>query len=52
MRLKLYRTSTAMRPEQKLGFFQRRPVKRTLIATAMTAIISAGTAGVLWRGAI
>ena len=52
MRLKLYRTSTAMRPEQKLSFFQRRPVKRTLIAVAMTAIISAGTAGVLWRGAI
>ena len=52
MRLELYRTSTAMRPEQKLSFFQRRPVKRTLVATAMTAIISAGTAGVLWRGAI
>lgn len=52
MRLKLYRTATTTRPEQKLGFFQRRPVKRALHLTATVSILSGLSATILWREAI
>ena len=52
MRLNLYRTSTAMRPDQKLGLFQRKPIKRALAITSLTVVLSAGSAAILWRGAV
>ncbi len=52
MRLKIYRTNAAMRPEQKLGFFQRRPVRRVILTMGAMIAISGLSAGVLWRGAI
>ena len=51
MRLNLYRT-TNNRPEQKLGFFRRKLVKRTLISMAATIMLSGIIGFVMWRGAI
>ena len=52
MRLNLYSTSANVRPEQKLGFFQRKMVKRSLIAVSLTAVLSGVSSLVLWRHAI
>ena len=52
MRLNLYKTSANTRPEQKLGFFQRKTIKRSLIAISATSILSGLSGLVLWRHAV
>jgi cell division protein FtsQ len=52
MRLNLYRTTGVVSPDQKLGFFQRRIIKRGMILMAVASILSGGAAGVFWQDAL
>ena len=49
MRLDLYRTTSSRRPEQKLPFFKRKPVKRAFLSGLGLIIAAAGLTGYLWR---